>query len=282
MRPTLVLALTLLPCLHAQAASTDACVPAPDVELAVIHDLQEKAAAGDVCASLTVARFSDSQQQYMNSRYYYLLAAKQGDLSSDQRLLELYRTTSENIVQQAIYEEWLVAAAERGMLEAQLELGSYLLAWKQDSQDRIGAMFWLETAAKQGNLQAQYLLSEQYRSDMVEQTDMDMVSGDETAMHFAHDDAKAAAWLCKAAQGGLPHAQSALAEAYSFGRGAIPLDQDQRRLWLEKAAANGDTGAIAYLDDSAEPWYTRAENWTKRQLITDEARCPDLALVVER
>lgn len=281
MRPALVLALALLPCLHAQAASTDTCVAAPDVDIADIHALQEKAAEGDVCASLTVARFSDSQQQYMNSRYYYLLAAKQGDLSSDQRLLELYRTTSENIVQQAIYEEWLVAAAERGMIEAQLELGSYLLAWKEDSQDRIGAMFWFETAAKQGNLQAQYLLSEQYRSDMVEQTDMDMASGDDVAMHFAHDDTKAASWLCKAAQGGLPRAQAALAEAYSFGSGVIPLDQDQRRLWLEKAAANGDTDAVAQLDDSAEPWYTRAENWGKRQLITDEARCPDVALAVE-
>ena len=156
MRPALVLAFTLLPCLHALAASTDACVPAPDVDVVDIHALQEKAAAGDVCASLTVARFSDSQQQYMNSRYYYLLAAKQGDLSSDQRLLELYRTTSENIVQQAIYEEW-----------------------------------------------------------------------------------------------------------------------------LEKAAANGETDAIAQLDDSTEPWYTRAENWGKRQLITDEARCPDVALAVE-
>lgn len=282
MRPALVLAFTLLPCLHAQAASTDACVPAPDVDVVDIHALQEKAAAGDVCASLTVARFSDSQQQYMNSRYYYLLAAKQGDLSSDQRLLELYRTTSENIVQQAIYEEWLVAAAERGMVEAQLELGSYLLAWKESGQDRIGAMFWFETAAKQGNLQAQYLLSEQYRSDMVENVDLGIASGDETAMHYAHDDTKSASWLCKAALGGLPRAQSALAEAYSFGRGPIPLDQDQRRLWLEKAAANGETDAIAQLDDSTEPWYTRAENWGKRQLITDEARCPDVALAVER
>jgi TPR repeat protein len=280
MRPALVLALALLPCLHAQAASTDTCVPAPDVDIVDIHALQEKAAAGDVCASLTVARFSDSQQQYMNSRYYYLLAAKQGDLSSDQRLLELYRTTSENIVQQAIYEEWLVAAAERGMVEAQLELGKYLLAWKEDGQDRIGAMFWFETAAKQGNLQAQYLLSEQYRSDMAEEP-MGIASGDDVAMHFAHDDTKAASWLCKAAQGGLPRAQAALAEVYSFGSGVIPQDQDQRRLWLEKAAANGEADAIAQLDDSAEHWYTRAENWGKRQLITDEARCPDVALAVE-
>lgn len=281
MRPALALTLALLPCLHVQAAQGDACVAPPDVELSVIHELQQKAAQGDVCASLTVARFSDSQQQYMNSRYYYLLAAKQGDLSSDQRLLELYRTTSENIVQQAIYEEWLVAAAERGMVEAQLELGSYLLAWKTDGQDRIGAMFWFETAAKQGNLQAQYLLSEQYRSDMVEEADMGIASGDEAALHYAHDDTKAALWLCKAAQGGLPRAQAALAEAYSFGRGEVPLDQDQRRLWLEKAAANGDADAIAQLDDSAEPWYTRAENWGKRQLITAEARCPDVALAVE-
>ena len=281
MRQTLALvfALALLPCLHAQAASANTCVANPAIELEEVHVLQERAAS-DICASLEVARFADRQEDYMNARYYYLLAAEQGDTSSDQRLLELYRTTSENIVQQALYEKWLVAAAERGMVEAQLELGSYLLAWKADGQDRIGAMFWFETAAKQGNLQAQYLLSEQYRSDMAEEP-MDMVSGDEAALHYAHDDTKAAGWLCKAAQGGLSRAQSALAEAYSFGRGVIPLDQDQRRLWLEKAAANGDTDAIAQLDDSAEPWYTRAENWGKRQLITDEARCPEVALAVE-
>jgi TPR repeat protein len=280
MRHALAFTLALLPCLHAQATATDTCVAAPDVELEIIHALQEKAAQGDVCASLTVARFADSQQQYMNSRYYYLLAAKQGDLSSDQRLLELYRTTSENIVQQALYEEWLVAAAERGMVEAQVELGSYLLAWKSDGQDRIGAMFWFETAAKQGNLQAQYLLSEQYRSDMAEEA-MGIASGDETAMHYAHDDTKSIGWLCKAAQGGLPQAQYALAEAYSFGSGGAPLDQDQRRLWLETAAASGHPDAIVQLDDSAEPWYTRAENWGKRQLITDEASCPDAAQTVD-
>ena len=272
MRPALVLALALLPCLNAQAASTDACVPAPDVDIADIHALQEKAAEGDVCASLTVARFSDSQQQYMNSRYYYLLAAKQGDLSSDQRLLELYRTTSENIVQQAIYEEWLVAAAERGMVEAQLELGSYLLAWKEDSQDRIGAMYWLEQAAKQGNLQAQYALGEQYWSDAAEAVDMGMASGDETAMHYAHDDAKALEWTCQAALGGHPRARYVLAEAYGSGRG-VEANQDQRILWLEMAADSGDADAIAMLDDSSEPWYTRAENWGKRQLISEMALC---------
>ena len=37
--------------------------------------------------------------------------------------------------------------AERGLVEVQAELGRYLLAWKSSSQDRIGAMFWLETAA---------------------------------------------------------------------------------------------------------------------------------------
>lgn len=39
-------------------------------------------------------------------------------------------------------------------------------------------------------------------------------------------------------RGWLPQAQYALAEAYSFGN-IVPLDQDQNRLWLEKAAASG-------------------------------------------
>lgn len=272
MRRALAFTLALLPYLPAQGA-TDACVPAAEIEQDELDALAARAKQGDVCASLTAARFADNREQYMAARFYYLLAASQGDTSSDQRLLELYRK-SENLVQQALYEKWLADAAERGLVEVQVELGRYLLAWKEDSQDRIGAMFWFETAAKQGNLQAQYLLSEQYRSDMAEDTDMDAVSGDDLALHYARDDAKATSWLCSAAKGGLAQAQYALAEAYSFGRG-VPLDQDQRRLWLERAAAAGHPDAIAQLDDSGEPWYVRAENWSKRKLISAEATCPD-------
>lgn len=274
MRHALVLACTLalLHGLTAQAA-TDSCVANPDIDQAELDALAERARQGDLCSSLAVARYADSGERYMTARFYYLLAASQGDTSSDQRLLELYRQ-SENLVQQALYEKWLADAAERGLVEVQAELGRYLLAWKSSSQDRIGAMFWLETAAKRGHLEAQYLLSEQYRSDLVEESDLDAVGGDDLALHYARDDAKAAQWLCRAAAGGLPQAQYALAEAYSFGN-IVPLDQDQNRLWLEKAAASGHPDAIAQLDDSGEPWYVRAENWGTRQLIRAEASCPD-------
>lgn len=256
-------------------ASTDSCVANPDIDQAELDALAARARQGDLCSSLAVARYADSGERYMTARFYYLLAASQGDTSSDQRLLELYRQ-SENLVQQALYEKWLADAAERGLVEVQAELGRYLLAWKSSSQDRIGAMFWLETAAKQGHLEAQYLLSEQYRSDLVEESDLDAVGGDDLALHYARDNAKAAQWLCKAAQGGLPQAQYALAEAYSFGH-IVPLDQDQNRLWLEKAAASGHPDATAQLDDHAEPWYVRAENWATRALIRAEASCPEAA-----
>lgn len=274
MRHALAIACTLalLHGLTAQAA-TDSCIANPDIDQIELDALAERARQGDLCSSLAVARYADSVERYMTARFYYLLAASQGDTSSDQRLLELYRQ-SENLVQQALYEKWLADAAERGLVEVQAELGRYLLAWKSGSQDRIGAMFWLETAAKRGHLEAQYLLSEQYSSDLVEESDLDAVGSDDLALHYARDDAKAAQWLCRAAAGGLPQAQYALAEAYSFGN-IVPLDQDQNRLWLEKAAASGHPDAIAQLDDSAEPWYVRAENWGTRQLIRAEASCPD-------
>ena len=92
MRHALALACTLalLHGLTAQAA-TDSCVANPDIDQAELDALAARARQGDLCSSLAVARYADSGERYMSARFYYLLAASQGDTSSDQRLLELYR-----------------------------------------------------------------------------------------------------------------------------------------------------------------------------------------------
>ncbi len=82
--------LALLHDLTAQAA-TDSCVANPDIDQAELDALAARARQGDLCSSLAVARYADSGERYMTARFYYLLAASQGDTSSDQRLLELYR-----------------------------------------------------------------------------------------------------------------------------------------------------------------------------------------------
>ncbi|WP_068825724.1 tetratricopeptide repeat protein [Pseudomonas sp. BMS12] len=272
MRLALALTISLLG-LQAQAAD---CPPLTDFD--DLHQLGQRAEQGDSCTSRDLARYYDSQGVDTFARYYYQMAASQGDRSVDARLLEMYLATAD-AGERSLYRDWLEQAAVAGVAAAQREMGSYLLARDPDEEQRMDAMHWFELAAKQADRQAQFLLAEQYWSD--QRGGEDLAGGDERGAHFASDDNKALSWLCKSALAGYPRAQFVLSEAYSYGRG-MPSDQEQRHLWLEKAAAGGDADAIVWLDDSDRAWYTRAENWLKRQLSDAEARCPDSVAQVEQ
>jgi len=53
-------------------------------------------------------------------------------------------------------------------------------------------------------------------------------------------------WYEKAADQGLPEAQTALGDLYAAGHGVAP-DRDAARVWFEKAAAQGFAAAAAKL-----------------------------------
>lgn len=257
-----------------QAASAGACVVAEAVGPEAEFDLFTVANAGDGCAQFNLGFTYYTQQQYSRAEQWYAKAAKQGNTRAAFEIAMMYRDDLlTNDAQQR--QHWLQQAAEQGLDIAQVELALDFL----DEQDHLSAMYWFEQAAAQGRPQAQYLLGEQYWSDLrgVEM----MAEGDERAMRYSSSDAKALYWTCLAAKQDYPDAQYAMSEAYSIGRG-LPVSRAQRQLWLQKAAANGHEEAKLYADNSSEPWYSRAESWLQRKTDRSVISCPDDPQVLEQ
>lgn len=281
---TLLASLALLCSISAHATDPACPITLDQEDPSSIRQHQEKADEGDVCAQFNLGFFHYTRQEYELSEQWYAKAAEQGDARAAFEIAILYRDTLLP-GDDSQRRQWMEKSANMGLDLAQIELAIDHLEKREDQSELITAMEWFEKAAKQNNAQAQYVLSELYWSN--ERGPQDMAAGDDSdpemqrAMHFASDNQKAAQWLCKAAMNDYPQAQYTLSNAYSIGRGDVPPSQVQRQLWLEKAAANGDEDAINSLDTRLEAWYTTAEKWVKRQLVTEEATCPEGALEVE-
>lgn len=221
---------------------------------------------GDTCAQFNLGFRHYTLQEYSRAEHWYAKAAQQGHARSAFEIAILYRDDLlTNDAQQR--QRWLQQAADLGLDLAQIELALDFI----EAQDQLEGMYWLEQAAAQGNAQAQYLLGGQYWSD--ERGVEDAAEGDERAMRYSSSDAKALYWTCLAAEQNYPDAQYAMSEAYSIGRG-LPPSRAQRRLWLQKAAANGHEEAMLYADNSSKPWYSRAEQWLQSQVDRTAISCP--------
>lgn len=277
--PRLLASLALLGSLGAGSAWATTCAIVVDpADAPGVEALKDKAAVGDACAQFNLGYVYYTRQAYSVSELWYAGAADQGVARAAFELAILYR---DELLPggDAKRIPLLEQAANQGLDLAQVELGVDYLLLGDDPQQQFIAMQWFEKAAVQGNTHAQYLLAEEYWTD--DNGIQDISSGDELAARYVSNDDKALQWLCKAAQGGYPRAQYGLSHAYSIGRG-MPSNQIQRRLWLEKAAASGYQEAIDELDNSDTAWYTQAEQWLKRQTVSEEARCPDVALALEQ
>ncbi|VXC47800.1 conserved exported hypothetical protein [Pseudomonas sp. 8AS] len=277
--PRLLASLALLGSLGAGSAWASTCTIVVDPSDApAVEALKAKAAVGDACAQFNLGYVYYTRQAYPLSELWYAQAADQGVARAAFELAILYR---DELLPGGDGKRLplLEQAANQGLDLAQVELGVDYLLQGDDSQQQFIAMQWFEKAAVQGNTHAQYLLAEEYWSD--DNGIQDIGSDDGLAERYVSNDDKALQWLCKAALGGYAQAQYGLSHAYSIGRG-MPSNQVQRRLWLEKAAASGSQEAIAELDSSDSAWYTRAEQWLKRQTVSEEARCPDVALALEQ
>lgn len=277
--PRLLASLALLGSLGAGSAWATTCTIVVDpADAPGVEALKAKAAVGDACAQFNLGYVYYTRQAYPVSELWYAQAADQGVARAAFELAILYR---DELLPggDAKRIPLLEQAANQGLDLAQVELGVDYLLQGDDPQQQFIAMQWFEKAAVQGNTHAQYLLAEEYWTD--DNGIQDISSDDGLAERYVSNDDKALQWLCKAALGGHEQAQYALSHAYSIGRG-MPSNQIQRRLWLEKAAASGHPDAIAELGTSDTAWYTQAEQWLKRQTVSEEARCPDVALALEQ
>ena len=113
-------------------------------------------------------------------------------------------------------------AAERGDVDAQLELGLQYLRGDGASQDYSLAAKWLEAAAESGSAVAQYEFGMMHSR----------------AQGFEEDHETAVRWISLSAQQGFASAQHQLAMAYAFGFG-IEKNESSALQWYLLAAEQG-------------------------------------------
>jgi len=133
----------------------------------------------------------------------------------------------------------LVAAAERGEAEAQLDLGTRYARGEGVDKNDAEAAKWLRKAADQGLARAQLDTGVLYA----------------TGRGVPRDATEAARWYRKAADQDLPQAQLNLGLAHDLGLG-VRLDKAEAEIWWRTAAEQGETGAAKNLAQ------LRAQRWT--------------------
>lgn len=116
--------------------------------------------------------------------------------------------------------QWLIKAAELGLVDAEAELGDHYLNYDNDAPQ---AVTWLTRAAKHGSISAIKSLAECYNEGKGVDKDR------KTAIE----------WYKKAAEKGDGECQSLVGECYLKGD-VLPLDAKKAVKWLRKAVDNGD------------------------------------------
>lgn len=162
--------------------------------------------------------------------------AEEGNSDAQLRLGKCYYSGDgiEQDKEKALF--WLEKAAGQSNVDAQLLLASiYMEGEKGIEQDETKGIYWLKEAASQGNVKAQLIIAQCY----------DEGSG------VAKDLNEAANWYRKAAEQGDADAQFELGLRYSLGSG-VPHDIQAAMNWLSKAAAQGEEQAKKMLDEFSE------------------------------
>jgi len=147
----------------------------------------------------------------------------------------------------------LRAAAEKGDVEAQLELGFIYEEGRGVRQDHAAAVKWYRKAAEQGLAKAQFKLGLRYS----------------IGLGVLEDTEEALKWQRKAAEQGDPDGQAALSVMYGKGHG-VPQDDREMIKWLQKAAVQGHAMAQSSLGTmyingrGVQQNYTEAVKWVRK------------------
>ncbi|MDD3063871.1 MAG: tetratricopeptide repeat protein, partial [Massilibacteroides sp.] len=164
---------------------------------------------------------------------------------------------------------WYRKAAEQGLVEAQLNLGSCYYNGTGVTQDSTEAVNWYRKAAEQGNADAQFNLGVFYRY----------------GIGVTQDSTEAVNWYRKAAEQGNADAQFNLGVFYHYGIG-VTQDSTEAVNWYRKAVEQGDSKAqfalgVCYDDgmgvtqDSTEAvnWYRKAADQGSAVAQRNLGRC---------
>ena len=157
---------------------------------------------------------------------------------------------------------WFRIAAERGLAEAQYNLGVMHADGRGVERNLAEAARWYRLAAEQGVAQAQYNLGTLYG----------------LGLGVPMDEARGAQWLHKAADQNMPEAQYNLGVLYEHGRG-VRLDGRAALVWYQRAARLGYEPAEQRL--SALRAKLNVEDWPESALAEPAAPPEDDSRAVE-
>lgn len=167
--------------------------------------------------------YNGKSQNYAEAAKWYRKAAEQGDQLAQYNLGIMYsqgQGVTTDINQAAT---WYLKSAQNGYSAAQYNLGSICYA----NKDFTEALKWFHKAADQGEVSAMYNLGIMYADgEGVKQNTKESIK-----------------WLQKAAESGHVNAQYNLGTTYLEGAPGQKRDLKQARIWMMRAAAQGDEDA---------------------------------------
>ena len=215
--------------------------------------LLAKAKAGDADAEQRIAISYSHLGNQKESCRWGLIAAQSGNVEAQFILGEMYKSGStvcrlpKDDAQAAV---WLRKAAEQGDMGAQEELAFLYDNGQGLPQDHSQADIWWRKAAEQGDAYSQYNLGiAYYRGQGLPQDYAQAIVWFRKAAELRQGEStETPGWLRTTMEGTIADAQSALGEAYAYGKG-VPQDYAQAAAWYRKAADLGDADAQRELGD---------------------------------
>ncbi len=182
----------------------------------------------------------------------YRRAAQRGYTLAQNALGYIYDTGERGFPKnEKLADDWYRKAAEGGLAQAQVTLGSMYADGRGVAKDVKQAAVWYRKSAEQGYPLAQTLLGGMYFSG-------EGVPRDIEQAYF---------WFRKAAEQGEPSAQAIVGLRYANGDGVIK-DEVQAIEWSRKAAVQGNAGAQYYLGQRYEfgtnQDYSQAMIWYRK------------------
>lgn len=191
-------------------------------------------------------------QDLSQAEYWYTRAALGDDVRAQFALAKLMEIRREPVAS-----SWLLKAAERGLVDAQVAAGHWLLGADSEDRDLFKGIAWHLKAGEQQDSRAWRALADVFRNNAEELATKGFRRaadlGDAQAQYVVaqqyatgsgvfKDPAVAVSWYKLSAEQGHAEAQSALGACYLAGVGVAP-DFRQALDWLQKAAEQGDAKA---------------------------------------
>lgn len=185
------------------------------VATATLRSLHARARQGDAVAQSQLARRLSRRNKRKESLHWFRAAARGGD---PERQMELGLVLCWDWAAYRAGFKWVQCAAEQGHVGAQYFLGAELATGENIRKNLRQSAHWYRRAAARGHSEAQYNLALMYWSG----------EGVRRSLSSAHH------WLEKAARSGELFALRALADAYEFGQLGYRKHRVRARYWRDR------------------------------------------------